>query len=63
MSKCDCFIDAHPTGRGDEWIEYCPMHDAAPDLLALLEEIVINCRYNSPQELRAKAAIAKARGE
>jgi len=36
---------------------------AAPDLLASLEEIVILCLYNSPEEKRAKAAIAKATQE
>ena len=31
---CGCYIQAHGT-----WITYCPMHKAAPEMLAALEAL------------------------
>lgn len=36
MSSCGCYVPALETPFGDD-IEYCPLHAAAPDLLAALE--------------------------
>jgi hypothetical protein len=57
---------------GDEWgheyIEYCSLHAAAPELLAALEgalELLVTCEEDETLHTvrTARAAIAKARGE
>ena len=36
--KCGCKIN-HP-GFGDDWIKFCPLHEAAGDLLEALSTLV-----------------------
>ena len=62
--KCGCII--HSSGYGDDWIEFCPLHNAAGDLLEALETCVLMLRVSkctaavlNPLE----EIIAKAKGE
>ena len=59
---CGCYIQAHGT-----WITYCPMHKAAPEMLAALK--AIDKETASLKGLRSvvrvivHSAIAQARGK
>lgn len=72
---CDCFTES--LGEYGSKIVYCPMHEAAPDLLAALEallstqkaywkskdmETIETLKAMKEAEKHAHAAIAKAKG-
>lgn len=63
---CEIHIIKWSSQRDIASVKSCPLHKAAPELLAALESIV-NCPdYNdihTHQLLDAKAAIKKAKGE
>lgn len=77
MSACGCSVNVQASGNRGGWVatvRYCPLHAAAPDLLAALERIA-NPPQDKPGPLRemlsqpyedcreiARAAIAKATG-
>lgn len=61
MSSCGCHIGA-TAGMLNYGIVYCPVHAAAPELLAALEAIAA-AHTASIYRSQALAAIAKARGQ
>lgn len=73
-NECTCSIVWNVDDGDYTQIEFCLMHEAAPELLEALEEIVndlwyqIESKYGPkvaseyPSIVKAKSAIAKARG-
>ena len=58
---CGCYIQAHGT-----WITYCPMHKAAPEMLAALEialQLVGSVPEFGPITHPWRKLIAQARGQ
>ena len=68
MGKCGCTVrfDSREKDKvkfvQKAWIQYCPLHAAAPELLEILKQIVEFLGYNpkSPMYLRMKKIISRA---
>lgn len=67
LTDCGCVARVHPDGSGIE-IDYCDLHEAAPDLLAALQDMLAThtarnvCGLERLTQVHqaARAAIAKA---
>jgi len=60
--ECGCML--HSPAIGPPWIEFCPLHESAPDLLKACQKVVNNWDNLHPKDRQQlKAAIAKATKE
>jgi hypothetical protein len=60
LTDCGCEATVYADGSGIE-LHYCPMHQAAPQLLEALKVLREHCDYADLRQL-ADAAIAAAGG-